>query len=36
MEENQMIQYVYSVGPTSNSVDAAMWQDYIGKILKCS
>ena len=24
-----MIQYIYDIAPTSNSANAAMWQDYI-------
>ena len=28
-----MIQYIYNITPTSNSANAAMWQDYISKLI---
>ena len=29
LNEDTMIQYIYDIAPTSNSANAAMWQDYI-------
>ena len=28
LNEDMMIQYIYDITPTSNSANAAMWQDY--------
>ena len=28
-----MIQYIYNITPTSNSANAAMWQDYISNLI---
>ncbi|XP_019858627.1 PREDICTED: cathepsin O-like [Amphimedon queenslandica] len=34
IDENVMVQYVLRNGPTSNSVNAAMWQDYSSGIIQ--
>ena len=28
-----MIQYIFAITPRSNSANAAMWQDYISKLI---